>query len=902
MKKLNVLILLLCLFSSGVWADTSNYKSEIIYGFYGKGDLTFNSLWNLNAGELASILTENEEDSKNKDARAALIAAENIKISATTQLNDADLKALSLCTSVVRLDLDKANLAEGASISNLTTTAQYISLPDEVTEISAETLTGCTKVKSAVSVNMYEESNSYYQLVGYVSEGNEGSLNEALYLLHYNRFLNGYNYTWAESQTKNQYDKIAIKKAKFYGSLNAADISQGATTNANKETLVSEGAVCALNGASFTEIDLTNAVFNNAKDLSMLSNYGGSLTTLYLPTSKKVTEIPDYMLNGCSLITSLRVSDNFTTIGASAFAGCSSLNTIALSSNLESIGTSAFSGLPFTKIVDTAAPEEMEEGVCYMPSCVTLGNSAFAQCTSLVSSILPDNMTSIGNEAFSLCTVQKSVILSNSLQTIGTSAFAQNAFESIVFPASLTYIATKAFSLTRMKDVYFLGLDAPTVENGAFDDTTYMGNNSYDDSKTETIDQKKYATREAYKTAAGWVGMLHLNPNMTDEQRAKYTDITRGYRCGVSNNYGEVENAGSETTTLTSSNYGDCAKNVDWGFRDKYVGEGYIWPSQSQMLRAYVTAYNGVLWDGTTTFDNKYIGLHEFVLISYDAVQTNPKEWEFSQKGGDWYTICVPFNMTKAQVAKAFKGTTQDADEVKVRSLGKVVRDEKQESIKLFFGKDYENNKEGMGDDEIVIKAHMPYLIYPTAPEGETLTLPYYEMQPGSPLSTNTVTAVAADGETKVYHDEAKTDPYTYTFIGNYNKMSQQEQTDGSVSFDYIYLPDYCYYLGVLKSTKKSAFFFKTSKTKKWNPFTAIIYARYGQDDSSFKFDESTSAKIIMIFDEDDTETTGIESVETTTANTVNDDAIYNINGQRVNASNLSKGLYIKNGKKFIVK
>lgn len=59
----------------------------------------------------------------------------------------------------------------------------------------------------------------------------------------------------------------------------------------------------------------------------------------------------------------------------------------------------------------------------------------------------------------------------------------------------------------------------------------------------------------------------------------------------------------------------------------------------------------------------------------------------------------------------------------------------------------------------------------------------------------------------------------------------------------------------------------------------------------------SAARNLTIVFADEETNTTGIETVETAEQNS---DAIYNLNGVRVNGA--QKGIYIKNGKKYIVK
>lgn len=73
----------------------------------------------------------------------------------------------------------------------------------------------------------------------------------------------------------------------------------------------------------------------------------------------------------------------------------------------------------------------------------------------------------------------------------------------------------------------------------------------------------------------------------------------------------------------------------------------------------------------------------------------------------------------------------------------------------------------------------------------------------------------------------------------------------------------------------------------------------------SFKNDklphDYASATNIRVYVELPGTTTGIGSVNVDKHNNANN-AVYNLQGQRVNGKSLPKGIYIKNGKKFMVK
>lgn len=70
-------------------------------------------------------------------------------------------------------------------------------------------------------------------------------------------------------------------------------------------------------------------------------------------------------------------------------------------------------------IVIPASVEYM--GVTY--SVTTIGNSAFSDCSNMISIVIPNSITSIGNSVFSGCFSMTSVNIPNSVKTIGDSAF-----------------------------------------------------------------------------------------------------------------------------------------------------------------------------------------------------------------------------------------------------------------------------------------------------------------------------------------------------------------------------------------------------------------------------------------------------------------------------------------------
>ena len=133
-------------------------------------------------------------------------------------------------------------------------------------------------------------------------------------------------------------------------------------------------------------------------------------------------------------IKSVEISTGVTSIGSAAFYGCSSLTSIVIPKGVTSIGSAAFYAC--SSLTSIVIPEGVK----------TIREETFCRCFGLTSIEIPNSVTSIGDQAFLDCTGLRSIIIGNSVTSIGMSAFSGcNWVTRITIPESVKSIGSSAF-------------------------------------------------------------------------------------------------------------------------------------------------------------------------------------------------------------------------------------------------------------------------------------------------------------------------------------------------------------------------------------------------------------------------------------------------------------------------
>ena len=163
--------------------------------------------------------------------------------------------------------------------------------------------------------------------------------------------------------------------------------------------------------------------------------------TLYIYGSGKMADYDyDYSSSNqpyytySSNIVNSVIESGVTSIGDYAFAGCSSLTSIEIPDSVTSIGDGAFEDC--RSLTSIQIPD----------SVTSIGDGAFAWCSKLTSIQIPDSVTSIGDGAFRNCSSLTSIEIPDSVTSIGDGAFAWcGKLTSIQIPNSVTSIGSCAF-------------------------------------------------------------------------------------------------------------------------------------------------------------------------------------------------------------------------------------------------------------------------------------------------------------------------------------------------------------------------------------------------------------------------------------------------------------------------
>ena len=230
---------------------------------------------------------------------------------------------------------------------------------------------------------------------------------------------------------------------------------------------IKEGVRIICNNAFFCCRSLTHIVIpDSVTSIGDKAFYRcSSLTSFVIPNG--VTRIGNGAFLGCSSLKEVAIPNSVTSIGDGTFASCRSLSNIVIHDGVTSIGDGAFWGCSSFLIKYISIPKSViclngnpfvkwegkleclslnfiyEDDVLFnkdkskiisfrnqavksyiIPSSVTsIGDSAFAGCSSLSNIAIPSSVNSIGDKAFWDCCSLTSIVIPDSVTSIGDGVF-----------------------------------------------------------------------------------------------------------------------------------------------------------------------------------------------------------------------------------------------------------------------------------------------------------------------------------------------------------------------------------------------------------------------------------------------------------------------------------------------
>ena len=608
--------------------------------------------------------------------------------------------------------------------------------------------------------------------------------------------------------------------------------------------------------------------------------------------------------------------------------------------------------------------------------------------TKLQSICIPANYTEIGSCAFRNCnnlvlvyTTAKNkdgksgYLVGGKFQEQEPDITDENTEHTVQLPTNLKRIEKNAFAnVEQFTDVYVTTNNAggvPYCEKDAFSSGTLQGWGGFDG--------KHPITRKNYQNATNKVfGILHFPSGLPKAKAELFTDLQRNYslvdEAGTTDGNGNVfiwpkqeewyRSFSQANTGYTWNNWTERDENgslypaVKIDKREDLAGEdGNLTENAKKYGLTAISGENAIYnsfapknpnyTEGSTESileqNDTWIGWHQFVLVgAYDYENPDDKKWHFSTSDNNWWTICLPFNMTAKQIEDTWGEGT------KLCTLTGVTRNYTKNLICLEFGKDLVQEAKESNNTGNVLKWRIPYMIKPaktyTSENSEAYTGPTFTLsdeqyetlkeatkkitaevgQHPRPQTDNDpccITVQAKDENGNLLKTTTGT-PYMYTFLGSYTKQ---------------YIPTYAYFLAWCEDPTNTNgwvnYFYQTEKPtiKNWNAYTSIV-GHFNVEEATWTIPDneagkwafscssdteqrdahedalpnpSGDTKVKLAFDEGNATAIGhmtangsIQSVENAT--------VYNLNGQVVahngNVEGLPKGVYIIAGKKFIVK
>lgn len=675
-----------------------------------------------------------------------------------------------------------------------------------------------------------------------------------------------------------------------------------------------------------------------------------------------VDEIPHDMCANLTNLTEVNMSCAIKKVCNNAFTNCSKLKNLSLPEGLTEIESSAFNNcaitgirLPSTlKYIGSATFQDCKylEEIVIPENVQSIGSDAFLRCNSLKDVYVKNANTKICNDSFSPELTCRNLLVDN--QKNNTAINRESYWNSSLGigasnGASLLHIYNNGSSanqdLINEYNARYDGTRTNTIEvNGqklnlytlrSTDNNKFWPSSDYDQTVLESSYNYGAATgteteREATlalpsdglkyngksvscKVDNGSVKFYYTDDNSTEQEITKSADIKIGnatttktensdgsytFTCDVTPSYPKLYFGYDQQIIIEEQITVDKDGNATTTYSYKYKGyDNAYHDADLKTNSSFILTENesrAISISAVSLTDNTYTFTYNSKSAIPDARNwgrfalaepySSTDEWPVSNIIDDtWYTICVPFNVTKSQIQSAFGGSTEVCEFVGVRTVtigGKTTLD-------IDFTTDIMPT-DAAGSTKIIEKGKA-YMIHPSTHTGDYGTSGIF-----------TITGVTADANcSPIAIPGATSDGYVsgYSFIGTF-----EDETLSS------HVGSYFLACNTGQGEKYPQFYRATKISGTWTANTAIVTPPAGGSGSAksmtiYLGSEGLDFDHMII--EGDANSTDINEIRANSIVTVNaDNRVYNMQGVYVGNSldGLNSGIYIANGKKYVVR
>ncbi|MBR6964348.1 MAG: leucine-rich repeat domain-containing protein [Prevotella sp.] len=780
-----------------------------------------------------------------------------------------------------------------------------------------ELIDNCTKTWKDYEGMLYTGPNGNKLFVpsmgyGWVDSGNHGNYWTANLSEKDNMALNWFVWNslypakWnGNGRESGYFVRPIVSSSTTSSNIDFADEAVKAICVANWDTN-GDGELSYAEAAAVTDI---GTVFKGNKDITSFNEfqyftnvisleseafqYCTNMSAIIIPYSvKRIGEMSFYE---CSSLKTLTISKNINYIGYFSLYGCSSL--ISFDVEESNMYFTSENGVLFNKdlttivcypLGKTASSYTIPDGV------TTIGSVAFCDCTNLTSVTIPNSVTKIGSYAFSGCSNITSLKLPDNLKYIWYRAFQGcTGLKSITLPETLESIDELAFSGCKSLTYLYIPQNVNYIGNSMCAFCSKLtsidvadGNNNYMSIDGVLFD-KNVTTLICYP--AGKKGKSYTIPqSVTFLEKYSFSSCSNLTNLEIPSGVTEIrEGSFYNCSALASVNLPNgLAKIDDMVFQDCEALTSVTIPNGVTSIGfqafCYCTSLTSVtIPSSVTNLYYSFINCFNLTDVYCYAEQVPEADtWAFGSSGNK--TLHVPAaSMDDYKVAEPWMNFKE--------IVPIIIPVENGESVDIATELDENTNLDGnvVGD------------VYYCISSGDGS----YDPEEGCIVVTKPTDDSAIDGK-DIFGEDFK-DGYTgFVFMVAPGKgtINVEAETTGNMVLK-VKVGDNAPTQMEVNGKTKVSFSYDVSE-----PTFVYIYGSIGAAGAKGMRKASSTDALKIYGIEVTSETNGIEAIDNGQL-TIDNSPVYNLNGQRVISSPSgrpggvpTKGIYIQNGKKVLVK